>query len=417
MVLHAGVAALLTRLGAGTDIAIGSPIAGRTDEALEELIGFFVNTLVLRSDTSANPSFGELLARVRAVDLAAYAHQELPFERLVELLNPVRSLARHPLFQVMLAFQNTPEAVLELPGIIATSEPIAINTAKFDLLFNLSERRAPDGKPEGIDGLIEYRSDLFARSSVEAMGRRLVALLEAVVADPSQPIGRIELLEPEERQQILIDWNNTACEVPHTTLPGLFEAQVERSPEAIALVFEESTLSYAELNLQANRLAHLLISRGVGPETLVAIALPRSIEMVVGLLAILKAGAAYLPLDPEYPVERLAYMLQDARPTCVLTTSPDCTAAPRLSLLPAAGSLRYRRASGARARRPTQPDARAHRAAQPTASCLRHLHLRVDRSPKRCAGAPPGGGTPSPSAELCVVGQFLAAAAISSAEL
>ena len=266
MVLHAGVAALLTRLGAGTDIAIGSPIAGRTDEALEELIGFFVNTLVLRSDTSANPSFGELLARVRAVDLAAYAHQELPFERLVELLNPVRSLARHPLFQVMLAFQNTPEAVLELPGIIATSEPIAINTAKFDLLLGLSERRAPDGRPEGIAGLIEYRSDLFARSTVEAMGRRLVALLEAVVADPSQPIGRIELLEPEERQQILIDWNATARDVPQLTLPALLEAQVERSPEAIALVFEESALSYAELNAQANRLAHLLISRGVGPE-------------------------------------------------------------------------------------------------------------------------------------------------------
>ena len=261
MVLHAGVAALLTRLGAGTDIAIGSPIAGRTDEALEELIGFFVNTLVLRSDTSANPSFGELLARVRAVDLAAYAHQELPFERLVELLNPARSLARHPLFQVMLAFQNTPEAVLELPGIIATSEPIAINTAKFDLLFNLSERRAADGRPEGIEGLIEYRSDLFARSSVEAMGRRLVALLEAVVADPSQPIGRIELLEPEERRQILFEWNDYGLRAPTGHFTGLFEAQVERSPEAIALVFEESTLSYAELNAQANRLAHLLIGR------------------------------------------------------------------------------------------------------------------------------------------------------------
>ena len=172
-----------------------------------------------------------------------------------------------------------------------------------------------------MTGLIEYRSDLFARSSVEAMGRRLVALLEAVVADPSQPIGRIELLEPEERQQILIDWNNTACEVPDTTLPALLEAQVERSPEAIALVFEESTLSYAELNAQANRLAHLLIGRGVGPENLVAIALPRSIEMVVGLLAILKAGGAYLPLDPEYPPERLAYMLKDARPACVLTSA------------------------------------------------------------------------------------------------
>src|SRR5262249_13794605 len=161
MVLHAALAALLTRLGAGTDIAIGSPIAGRTDEALEELIGFFVNTLVLRTDTSANPGFSELLARVRAVDLAAYAHHELPFDRLVELLNPVRSLARHPLFQVMLAFQNTPEAVLELPGIVANPEPIAINTAKFDLLLNLSERLAPDGKPQGIEGLIEYRTDLF----------------------------------------------------------------------------------------------------------------------------------------------------------------------------------------------------------------------------------------------------------------
>ena len=259
MVLHAGLAALLTRLGAGTDIAIGSPIAGRTDEALEELIGFFVNTLVLRTDTSANPSFRELLGRVRAVDLAAYAHQELPFERLVELLNPVRSLSRHPLFQVMLAFQNTPEAVLELPGIVARLEPVSVKAAKFDLSLGLSERRAPDGRPEGIAGLIEYRTDLFERGTVEAIGRRLVALLEAAVADPSQPIGAIELLAQEERRQLLFEWNATARDVPQLTLPALLEAQVERSPEAIALVFEETTLSYAELNAQANRLAHFLI--------------------------------------------------------------------------------------------------------------------------------------------------------------
>ena len=321
MVLHAGLAALLTRLGAGTDIAIGSPISGRTDHALEELVGFFVNTLVLRTDTSANPSFRELLARVRAADLAAYAHQELPFERLVELLNPVRSLSRHPLFQVMLAFQNTPEAVIELPGIVARLEPVSVKAAKFDLSLGLSERRAPDGRPEGIAGQIEYRSDLFGRSTVEAMGRRLVALLEAVVADPNQPIGRIELLAPEERRQLLFEWNATAREVPQATLPALLEAQVERSPEAIALVFEESTLSYAELNAQANRLAHLLIGRGVGPEDLVALALPRSIEMVVTLLGILKAGAAYLPLDPDYPVERLSYILRDAQPVCVLTSA------------------------------------------------------------------------------------------------
>ena len=319
MVLQAGVAALLTRLGAGTDIPIGSPIAGRTDIGLEELVGFFVNTLVLRTDTSANPSFRELLARVRETDLAAYAHQDLPFERLVELLNPARSLARHPLFQVMLAFQNTPETTLELPDIIATLEPVDINTAKFDLLFNLSERRAADGRPEGIEGLIEYRSDLFEHSSVEAIGRRLVGLLEAVVADPNQPIGRIDLLAPEERREILFEWNDTARDLPQVTLPALFEGQVERSPEAIALVFEERTLSYAELNAQANRLAHLLIGRGIGPEDLVALALPRSIEMVVGLLGILKAGAAYLPLDPDYPVERLSSMLRDAQPACVLT--------------------------------------------------------------------------------------------------
>jgi len=220
---------------------------------------------------------------------------------------------------VMLAFQNTPEAVLELPGIIARPEPVGLGAAKFDLSLGLSERRTRDGRAEGIEGLIEYRTDLFERGTIEAMGRRLVRLLEAVTADPNQRIGRIDILQPEERQQILVEWNNTGCEVPEVTLPALFEAQVERSPEAIALVFQESTLSYAELNAQANRLAHLLIRRGVGPESLVAIALPRSIEMVVTLLGILKAGAAYLPLDPDYPVERLAYMLEDAQPACVLT--------------------------------------------------------------------------------------------------
>ena len=321
MVLHAALAALLTRLGAGTDIAIGSPIAGRTDEALEELIGFFVNTLVLRTDTSANPSFGELLARVRAVDLAAYAHQELPFERLVELLNPVRSLAHHPLFQVMLAFQNTPEAVLELPGIVARPEPVGLAAAKFDLSMDLSERRSPEGRPQGIEGLIEYRTDLFERSSVEAIGRRLAALLEAVVADPGQPIGRIELLDPEERHQLLVEWNATARELPQLTLPAAFEAQVERSPQAIALVFEDTELRYAELNLQVNRLAHYLIGRGIGAEDIVALALPRSAEMIIALLGILKTGAAYLPLDPDYPAERLAYMLRDAQPACILTSA------------------------------------------------------------------------------------------------
>ena len=222
----------------------------------------------------------------------------------------------------MLAFQNTPEAVLELPAssLRKSRSPV---TQPSSTSASAWERRAPDGTPDGIEGTIEYRTDLFERRSVEAIASRLVRLLEAASADPQQPIGRLELLAFEERRQILLDWNDTARDVPHTTLPALFEAQVERSPDATALVFEESTLSYAELNLQANRLAHLLIGRGIGPENVVALALARSAEMVVGLLGILKAGAAYLPLDPDYPAERLAYMLRDAQPACVFTTAPD----------------------------------------------------------------------------------------------
>ena len=219
----------------------------------------------------------------------------------------------------MLAFQNAAEARLELPGIVATLEPVATNAAKFDLCFSLGERRAPDGTPEGIQGAIEYRTDLFERRSVEAIATRLLRLLEAACADPQQPIGRLELLAFEERRQILVDWNDTACEVPHTTLPALFEAQVKRSPDTIALVFEESTLTYAQLNARANRLAHCLIDQGIGPESLVALALPRSIEMVVGLLAILKAGGAYLPLDPAFPAERLRYMVEDSGAKVLVT--------------------------------------------------------------------------------------------------
>ncbi|MCA1682092.1 MAG: condensation domain-containing protein, partial [Actinobacteria bacterium] len=209
MVIQAGLAVLLTRLGAGTDIPIGAPIAGRTDDALDELVGFFVNTLVLRTDTSGDPSFAELLARVRETDLAAYAHQDLPFERLVEVLNPARSLSRHPLFQVMLAVQNTPhtDLSLELPGLVTRLEPVDLGVAKFDLSVSLDERRGSDGTPQGIDGVVDYRTDLFDRATVESMLARWVRLWEAVVADPDQPIGRIDILSPEERRQLLVDYN------------------------------------------------------------------------------------------------------------------------------------------------------------------------------------------------------------------
>ena len=319
MVLHAGLATLLTRLGAGTDIPIGSGVAGRTDSALEGLVGFFVNTLVLRTDTSGNPSFRELLARVRSEDVNAYAHQDLPFERLVEELKPERSLSRQPLFQVMLTLQNMPEARYGLSGLTVRSQPIEVKVAKFDLLFTMLERRAADGSPQGIAAQIDYATDLFDRSTVEAMAERLVRALEVVASDPGQAIGEIDILDEAERRQILEEWNATDRVVPEMTLAELFEAQVERSPKATALVFGDARLSYGELNERANRLASLLVSEGIGPEDLVAVAMPRSVEMIVSLLGIVKAGAAYLPLDPDYPAERLQFMVEDASPACAIT--------------------------------------------------------------------------------------------------
>ncbi|WP_244433541.1 condensation domain-containing protein, partial [Azospirillum sp. B506] len=321
MVLQAGLAAFLTRIGAGTDIPIGSPIAGRMDGALDDLVGFFVNTLVLRTDTSGNPRFLDLIARVRDADLAAFAHQDLPFERLVEALNPARSLARHPLFQVMLAFQNTPEVRLDLEGMAVALEPVGLTTAKFDLQFSLSEVRAADGTPDGIAGTAEYALDLFDRGTVDRMMARFAGFLATAAADPDQPIGRIDLLSAAERQQILVGWNATGQPWPAATLPALFEAQVRRAPDATALIFEDTTLSYAALNAAANRLAHVLIARGIGPETLVGIALHRSVAMPVAVLGVLKAGAAYLPLDPDYPADRLALMVEDAAPALVLTAA------------------------------------------------------------------------------------------------
>ena len=319
MVLQAGVAALLTRLGAGTDIPIGSPIAGRTDGALDDLVGFFVNTLVLRTDTGGNPSFRDLIARVRATNLAAYNHQELPFERLVEIVNPARSLARHPLFQVMLAFQSNAPVGLDLPGLTTAFEPVAATTAKFDLSVSLGEQRGRDGTPMGIHGVLEYATDLFDRASVEAMAGRLVRLLEAALAAPDRAIGSLDILAPAERHTILREWNDTAHPVPVATLPQLFAAQAARTPDTIAVVFEDTALTYAELDARANQLAHHLQGLGVGPEVVVGLCVERSLEMVVALLGILKAGGAYLPLDPGYPPDRLAFMLADARVDVLVT--------------------------------------------------------------------------------------------------
>jgi amino acid adenylation domain-containing protein/non-ribosomal peptide synthase protein (TIGR01720 family) len=321
MVIQAALAALLTRLGAGTDIPLGTPTAGRTDEALDDLIGFFVNTLVLRTDTTGDPTFQQLLTRVRDTDLAAYAHQDLPFERLVDVLNPERSTARHPLFQVMLALQNNPSPVLGLPGVEAAHQPLDIATSKVDLAVDLTELFTEDGGPAGIAAFLQYSTDLFEEETARSLVTRLTRVLEAVVADPARPLSRIDILDAGERDLVLHHWNDTAHAVPDTTLPALFEAQVARTPDNTAVVYGDSAVSYAELNARANRLARLLVERGAGPEQTVALALPRSAELITALVAVAKTGAAYLPVDPAYPADRIAQMVTDASPALLLTTS------------------------------------------------------------------------------------------------
>ncbi|WP_281262494.1 condensation domain-containing protein, partial [Streptomyces milbemycinicus] len=238
MAVQAALAVLLTRMGAGTDIPIGTPVAGRTDDALDDLVGFFVNTLVLRTDVSGDPTFRELVGRVRETDLAAFAHQDVPFERLVEVLNPQRSMARHPLFQVMLSFQNNTRPDLTMPGLDITDQPLGAVAVKFDLTVNLSELRAGDGSPGGLSGHVDYRTDLFDAASMEALAGRLVRVLESVTADPDLPVSRIDVLGDAERHQVLTLWNDTAHPLPDTLLPELFEAQVARTPDAVAVVFE-----------------------------------------------------------------------------------------------------------------------------------------------------------------------------------
>ena len=323
MVVQAALAALLTRLGGGTDIPIGSVTAGRTDEALDGLIGVFVNTLVLRTDTGGDPSFEDLIGRVRDRDLAAYAHQELPFERLVEVLNPLRSIARHPLFQVMLAFADADGTGSALPGLTASPVPLDLAIAKFDLSFLLAERHTADGSPDGIHGVVEFADDLFDRDTAEAIAGRFTRMLAALAADPGQRLGQAPVISPHERHQLLTELNNTAAPIPDSCLPELFQAQVARTPGATAVVCGPTRLSYAGLNARANQLAWQLISQRLGAEDVVGIAVPRGELMVLAVLAVLKAGAAYLPLDLAHPADRIAFTLADARPAAVVATTRD----------------------------------------------------------------------------------------------
>ncbi|MFE2290347.1 amino acid adenylation domain-containing protein [Streptomyces sp. NPDC059452] len=323
MVLQSALAALLSSVGAGDDIPLGAAVAGRTDPALDDLVGFFVNTLVLRADLSGNPTFRELLDRVRATDLAGYAHQDLPFEAVVDALAPSRSLARQPLFQTMLVLQNNASADLVLPGLDVAVVPVRTGTAKLDLAFELTERHRPDGTPDGIDAVLEYSTDLFGEATARGLADRFARLLSVLAGAPDVPLSRLDALLPAEADRILNVWAGPTQDVDVAPVHELYAARAAGQPGHPALQFGEQVLTYAELDERANRLAHELAARGTGPGDLVALLLPRSPEMVIALLAVLKAGAAYLPIDAGYPRDRIAYMLDDARPALALTAAAE----------------------------------------------------------------------------------------------
>nr|WP_208865825.1 non-ribosomal peptide synthetase [Streptomyces zinciresistens] len=332
MVLQAVVAALLSRLGAGTDVPLGTAVAGRTDDGLDDLVGFFVNTLVLRTDVSGDPTFRELLGRVRAADLEAYAHQDLPFERVVEAVNPARSTARHPLFQTMLLLKNGSGGGLRLPGATASEHPVDVHVAEFDLLFGVEESHGADGTPAGLRWTVEYATDLFDHATARTLTDRLLRLLDAVLTDPDAPVGRADVLSAAERDLVLGAWSGHEPAAPPAEAPvhRYFEAQAAARPGAVALVLDERRLTFGELNTLANRLAHELIRRGAGPEDRVAVLLDRSVESVVALLAVLKAGAVYLPLDSGHPADRVAHVLADAGVRLLISSAGPATAlAPR----------------------------------------------------------------------------------------
>ncbi len=318
MVLHALIAALLTRLGAGTDIPIGTPVAGRNEEGLADLVGCFVNTLVLRTDAQGDPSFTELLRRVRETDLAAYSHQDLPFEEVVEAVNPDRSPAHHPLFQIMLAFNNTDTASVPNRG----SDTLDLRGAMFDLTFSLSEHFSATGAPGGLSGVLQYSTDLFTQDTVELIGARLLRLLGSALDSPDSPVSDLDILVPGELA-VLHDLPGKAAfdggaDGPRSVLEG-FAAQVARDPGAVAVVCGEQRLSYQELADRSDALAEALRAAGVGPESRVGVCLERGQWLPVALLGIWKAGGAYVPLDPEYPHARLSYMAQDAALSRIVT--------------------------------------------------------------------------------------------------
>jgi len=314
MVVLGAFQVLLSKYAGTDDVVVGSSISGRTRREVEELIGFFVNTLVLRTDLSGDPTFREVLGRVKEVTLGAFEHQELPFEKLVAELQPERSLSHSPLFQVMFTLNNTDASSPGLPGLTIESAYADSENVKFDLNLAVVEH------PGGLRAILGYNTDLFDRGTIQRLLRHLRRVLEQVADDPAVPLSGLRLLDAEERRNVLEEWNATQADYPaDRCVHQLFEAQAERTPDAVAVVYEGEALSYGELNARANQLAHHLVGLGVGPDVRVGICMERGLEMPVTLLAILKAGGAYVPLDPAYPAERLRQMLEDSRPAALLT--------------------------------------------------------------------------------------------------
>jgi amino acid adenylation domain-containing protein len=321
MTLVAAFQALLSRYTGHTDLVVGTPIAGRTRVETEGLLGFFVNILVLRTDLRGNPRFREFLRRVREVMLEAYDYQDLPFEQLVEALQPVRDLSRHPLVQIIVALQQSPPQTMELPGLTAHPVMIDCGTAKFDLTLSVQDT------DQGLLATVEYNTDLFNFATITRLLSHFHTLLEGISTDPEQRLADLPLLTMAETQCLLMERNDTTAEYPQDiSIHALFEAQVKRRPDAVAAVYDGEQLTYSALNQRANQLAHYLQSLGIGPEVCVGLCVERSVEMVVGLLGILKAGGAYVPLDPTYPTARLATLLADAQ-VAVLVTQRQCMAA------------------------------------------------------------------------------------------
>ncbi|NPC76705.1 non-ribosomal peptide synthase/polyketide synthase, partial [Pyxidicoccus fallax] len=313
-VLMSAYAALLSRYSRQDDVVVGTPVAGRNRSELEGLVGLFVNTLALRTDLSGDPGFVELMGRVHDVALGAFAHQDVPFEKLVEALQPERKLSTSPLFQVMFTLQNAPLPPLDVPGLRLEARPVDSGTAQVDLMLLATEL------PEGLRVAAVYRTDLFEAPTVTRLLGHFQRLLEAIAAHPERRLSQLPLMDATERQRVLVGWNDTAADLPRDVcLHQLFERQAALTPDAVALEFEGQCLTYAQLDARANQLAHHLRALGAGPESLVGVCLERSLEMVVALMGVLKSGAAYVPLDPAYPRERLAWMLEDAAAPVLLT--------------------------------------------------------------------------------------------------